>query len=690
MATVLENMLAQYPKGEKCGEFVKELQNVQSLSWQDIYWKVKYAFHFGFADIEPAQMIKYCNSCFTQGLTVSADKAKYMDARAMLARLYVISERYDMCVNCIQAMLDITEDLPADVFLDLTEAELHTEALRMILRNSKMFFKDLHTADNHGDELKERQKKILRNFLTLAGNYLSDHPDEKVDTDTIQREVTIFGLTASKEWKFFNDMKNGGTIKCFEPITPTVSITNKEAEISIPEDKCIETPPNTPKKRPFEIPISAVPTGEKEGQSDTTSTEMIVPIIEEIPVVPEVVKSTVEAETSDDIDSTNNSENSDEQFSALSPDMVALQEMLRSIQEMVAGNCAEIKKLKRQRTAVRKKNEDASGIEAQLVESERKSKELQERLAAAEGALATSEAQKRSLATRIKAQDALLEKKKAMEFTEDELVALKPYSAIIIFDTCSIMNYPNILDYVRDGELVVVPKQVNEELEKHKTNHYDDRQVKARRAIDAIFQYKRKYPITYADHLLELIPEAYRAEDGTKEINDNKILSVAIRYRRFSNKPVYFVVDDKSLSNKASGEDIDVYTGEEFTEPEHNEYDEDADIPTDDTDIEDTEYDDDEIVDGEDSEAIATVETRNKAAQEDFLAQKISASNLKLEASSISFLQNNGVKTIADFLSHTEESFSQMRSKKGIPYPSKWVKVQESLRRKLETLKNPG
>ena len=684
MNAVLDNVLAQYSNGEKCAEFIKELQDGKMMSWQDAYWKVKYIFKYGLTDVEPVQMIKYCNFCFAQGLSVSADKEKYMDARAMLARLYVLTQRYDMCVNCIQAMLDITEDLPADVFLDLTEAELHTESFRLILRNAKMFFNDLHVADNQGAEFKERQVRIMCNFLAIAGNYIADHPNDKVDYDTIQREVTLFGLAESKEWKFFNETKKGGTTKWSEPVAPTVSIPEK---VVVPVPDAVPAVTKNTQIRPLEIPIGAVPTGEDGEEIKTTPVDETVTANEKPTTVPtEVVsvpKISTDGENGDaSITPSSNPENS----GGLSPEMAALQEMLRSIQEMVAGNSAEIKKLKRQRTAVRKKNEDTSAIEAQLAESERISRELQEKLAAAEGALATSEAQKRTLATRVKAQDALLEKKKAMEFSKEELVALEQYSAIIIFDTCSIMNYPKILDYVRDGELVVVPKQVNEELENHKTNHYDERQVKARRAIDAIFQYKRRYPITYADHILDLIPEAYRAEAGTKEINDNKILAVAIRYRRFSGKPVYFIVDDKSLSNKASGEDIDVYTGEEFTEPAYDEYDEEVDAIENDVDTDDTEYPDESEVIEKDPVAIAAEETRKKAAQEEFLAQRISTSNLKLEASSISFLQNNGVKTIADFLSHTEETFSLMRSKKGMPYPSKWVKTQEHLKRKLETL----
>ena len=78
-------------------------------------------------------------------------------------------------------------------------------------------------------------------------------------------------------------------------------------------------------------------------------------------------------------------------------------------------------------------------------------------------------------------------------------------------------------------------------------------------------------------------------------------------------------------------------------------------------------------------------ELREKAKQE-FLAQKISTKILHLEASQISILQNNGIKTLADFLEQTESSFSNMKVKKGMVFTAKFLKEQEKLKSKLEEL----
>ena len=142
-----------------------------------------------------------------------------------------------------------------------------------------------------------------------------------------------------------------------------------------------------------------------------------------------------------------------------------------------------------------------------MAEEERRSQELLDKLTGTEDRLAITEAQNRDLSHTVKTQDALLERKRALEFTEDELEELHRYSTIIVFDTCSIMNYPNLLDGVNDGELVVVPKDVNNELEHHKTRFgADERKIKAQRAISAIFNYKRHFPLTYAEGLTDLVP----------------------------------------------------------------------------------------------------------------------------------------------------------------------------------------
>lgn len=382
--------------------------------------------------------------------------------------------------------------------------------------------------------------------------------------------------------------------------------------------------------------------------------------------------STLDAPEPVQIDNSNSSESGQ----AKAPSETSLlEQMIHSIQEMVLGNSQEIQGLKRELSSRRSRREDTSRIEALLAQEEKKSKDLLDRLSETEDQLASSEARNRTLANKVKTQGALLEKKKALEFTDEELSELRKYSAIILFDTCSIMNCPNLLDGVRDGELVVVPKEVNNELENHKVNHYyDERKFKAQKAITAVYNYKRKYPLIYAEALSELIPEVYRAEEGEKEENDNKILAVAIRYRRYTDVPVVFITDDRSLANKAAGEDIEVWSSKDFIAPSEPTSDEAIDSSQSVSSTEEIE------------KSIEEEEQRHKKAQDEFLAQKISTKNLHLEASQISILQNNGIRTIADFMDQTELSFSQMKVKRGLPFTARYLKEQESLRRKISSL----
>ena len=320
-----------------------------------------------------------------------------------------------------------------------------------------------------------------------------------------------------------------------------------------------------------------------------------------------------------------------------------------------------------------------------MEDEEHRSQELLDKLAETESRLATSEAQ--------------VKKQRELEFTESELAELRKYSTIIVFDTCSIMNCPNLLDGVNDGELVVVPKDVNNELEHHKTRFgADDRKFKAQKAITAIFNYKRRFPLAYADGLLSLVPEAYRAKADEKEQNDNKILAVALRYKIYTDIPVIFITDDRSLSNKASGEGLEVWTSKDFLAPPETSFDDEspavpekpAAIPVMEAQIAEVpaaEVPPAQEISGEgrlDAEAAET--ERHAKAKEEYLAQKISTKLLHLEASQISLLQNNGIKTIADFMAQTENSFASMKVKKGIPFTARFLKEQETIRCKLENL----
>ena len=57
--------------------------------------------------------------------------------------------------------------------------------------------------------------------------------------------------------------------------------------------------------------------------------------------------------------------------------------------------------------------------------------------------------------------------------------------------------------------------------------------------------------------------------------------------------------------------------------------------------------------------------------REEFLAQKITV--LCVEPSQLSILQNNGVRTMADFLAQTEETFSMMKAKNGMAYTAQYL-----------------
>lgn len=367
-----------------------------------------------------------------------------------------------------------------------------------------------------------------------------------------------------------------------------------------------------------------------------------------------------------------------------SPELSIFEQMFRQIQEMVEGNRQEIQSLKGELAARQSRREDTTRIQARLEDEEHRSQELLDKLAETESRLATSEAQ--------------VKKERELEFTESELAELRKYSTIIVFDTCSIMNCPNLLDGVNDGELVVVPKDVNNELEHHKTRFgADDRKFKAQKAITAIFNYKRRFPLAYADGLPSLVPEAYRAKADEKEQNDNKILAVALRYKIYTDIPVLFITDDRSLSNKASGEGLDVWTSKDFLAPPETSFDDEsptvpgtpAPIPELEAQIAEATAAETPALESSEEERLdaEAAETKRQAkAKEEYLAQKISTKLLHLEASQISLLQNNGIKTIADFMAQTENSFASMKVKKGIPFTARFLKEQETIRCKLENL----
>ena len=166
------------------------------------------------------------------------------------------------------------------------------------------------------------------------------------------------------------------------------------------------------------------------------------------------------------------------------------------------------------------------------------------------------------------------------------------------------------------------------------------------------------------------------------------IVTVALRYKYYTDIPVIFITDDRSLSNKASGEGLEVWTSKDFLTPPESSFDDMTQSVASAKTVAVTDLVEcPEAIDAPAKEISETAETERRAkAQEEYLAQKISAKVLHLEASQISVLQNNGIKTLADFMAQTESSFAGLKVKKGVPFTARFLKEQEHIKRELETL----
>ncbi len=124
------------------------------------------------------------------------------------------------------------------------------------------------------------------------------------------------------------------------------------------------------------------------------------------------------------------------------------------------------------------------------------------------------------------------------------------FNKIYIVDTCTLMNEPGLISWF-DGEnsLLVIPMIVLDELDGLKNSDDDDKAFQAREVIRNISNYKAYDWLNTGE---TSHPELL-SNDLDKERNDNKILSIAIRY--CAKKPI-LLTDDTNLGNIASANNI--------------------------------------------------------------------------------------------------------------------------------------
>lgn len=132
------------------------------------------------------------------------------------------------------------------------------------------------------------------------------------------------------------------------------------------------------------------------------------------------------------------------------------------------------------------------------------------------------------------------------------------FNKVYIVDTCTLINEPDLISWF-DGEkaLLVIPLIVSNELDKLKTSEDEETAFRAREVIRNI----RKYTACDWLNTGEASYPELLSTDLDKERNDNKILSIAIRY--CAKKPI-LLTDDINLGNIATANKIENMTIESY------------------------------------------------------------------------------------------------------------------------------
>ena len=125
------------------------------------------------------------------------------------------------------------------------------------------------------------------------------------------------------------------------------------------------------------------------------------------------------------------------------------------------------------------------------------------------------------------------------------------YAAVYVVDTCALMNSPTLVETFEDNKaLLIVPTIVLDELDGLKTSDDSEKALKARDAIRAIDNHRAFEWL----NLRESGRPELLSDDCDKGRNDNKILSIAVRY--IFKKPI-LITDDANLRNLAEANAIE-------------------------------------------------------------------------------------------------------------------------------------
>ncbi len=178
-------------------------------SWEDYYWASKCIVDFDTNDFEPKFMATMLNNSLKYGLAYKTNKDYYLDVIKMLASIYALMGRYELVLNCLNAVIELDINAPDWVFHDLVSAQNRTRSIKKNLKRPGMFLSDLAHNDGNKPETRKKQENIFKEFLAAGIVYITEKPDAIVDIESITDAAIGYGLTESKEWKTFVDVCNG-------------------------------------------------------------------------------------------------------------------------------------------------------------------------------------------------------------------------------------------------------------------------------------------------------------------------------------------------------------------------------------------------------------------------------------------------------------------------------------------------
>lgn len=135
------------------------------------------------------------------------------------------------------------------------------------------------------------------------------------------------------------------------------------------------------------------------------------------------------------------------------------------------------------------------------------------------------------------------------ETTRENVVQLESGSEALVFDSNTLMNYPDALGKLAHSEVGVIPNRVLQELDGLKRNSDERTAQQARAANRTIDELKHGSSLRFEPARAAFIPVDF----GPTDDPDNQILSVAIAY---STGKVTLVTGDKNLRNKAEASNI--------------------------------------------------------------------------------------------------------------------------------------